>query len=453
MIGKVAATITVGLCLLGQSASAHRIDEYLQATVLSLKADRVQASMRLVPGVLVAPAVIAAIDANRDGVFSDDEEQAYAQRVLEDLSITLDGQGVKPTLLSWSFPPPVPMREGVGEIHIEYALDLPPGGRDRHLVLANHHLGSSSVYLMNAEVPEDRAIQIIAQKRNAQQSIYELDYRQAPPAANGLLASWAGVRAWLNDLQFASLFRLGMRHIGEGTDHLLFLLTLLLPAPLVVSGSRWGPPAPRRQSLLRILGIVTAFTIGHSVTLALAALGIFTVPSRPIEVLIAVSIFVSSLHALRPVIAGKEVWVAGFFGLIHGLAFAVTLERLGLARWQRVAGIFAFNLGIETMQLLVVAAILPSLMLMSGSRAYTIFRTGGAVFAGAASVGWIVERLFDVEMPVDPIVNALAHRAVWIAAALFLTALCLFRMQLDDRPLRPSRRGFLSRRSGPKRPL
>jgi hypothetical protein len=78
------------------------------------------------------------------------------------------------------------------------------------------------------------------------------------------------------------------------------------------------------------------------------------------------------------------------------------------------------------MQLVVVAAIVPSLMLISGTRTYTILRTGGAVFAGAASLGWIVERLFDVEMPVDPIMNALAGRAVWIASALFLIGLaCL----------------------------
>ena len=136
--------------------------------------------------------------------------------------------------------------------------------------------------------------------------------------------------------QFSSLFRLGMRHIAEGTDHLLFLLTLLLPAPLLAAGRRWGAAAGVRQSLLRMLGIVTAFTLGHSLTLMLAALGVLHVPGRPIEVLIAVSIFVSALHALRPIlpgiVPGKEARIAAFFGLIHGLAFAATLDRLGLGR-------------------------------------------------------------------------------------------------------------------------
>ena len=224
-------------------------------------------------------------------------------------------------------------------------------------------------------------------------------------------------------VQFSSLFHLGMRHIAEGTDHLLFLLTLLLPAPLLVSGRRWGQPADPRRSLLHILGIVSAFTIGHSITLTLAALNFLHVPSRPVEVLIAAYIFVSALHALRPIVPGKEAWIAGFFGLIHGLAFAATLDRLGLGHWDRVAGILAFNLGIEAMQMLVLAVVLPSLMLISRTSAYPVVRIGGAAFAGAASLGWMVERLINVETPVDRIVDSFARHAPSIAAILFLASL------------------------------
>jgi hypothetical protein len=220
-----------------------------------------------------------------------------------------------------------------------------------------------------------------------------------------------------------------MRHIAEGRDHLLFLLVLLLPAPLLVMGSNWGSPARVRQSLLRILGIVTAFTIGHSITLSLAALGAVTIPSRPVEVLIAISIFVSAVHAFRPIFPGKEAFIAGFFGLIHGLAFAATLDRLGLGRWEGVAGILSFNLGIETMQLLVVASILPSLLLMSRTRAYSVFRIGGAIFAGAASAGWVAERLFAVDTDVDRIVNLFAQHSLLIAISLFLVSIT-FRLSL-----------------------
>ena len=129
------------------------------------------------------------------------------------------------------------------------------------------------------------------------------------------------------------------------------------------------------------------------------------------------------MHALRPIFPGKEASIAAFFGLIHGLAFAATLHELGLGHWERVAGILAFNLGIETMQLAVVAATLPSLLLLSRTRAYPWFRVGGACFAGLAAVGWIVERVLGLTSSVDVVVNGLAHYAAWIAGALFLVSL------------------------------
>ena len=139
--------------------------------------------------------------------------------------------------------------------------------------------------------------------------------------------------------------------------------------------------------------------------------------------LIAVSILVSAIHALRPIFPGREAAIAAFFGLIHGLAFAATLSELGLGRWERVAGILAFNLGIETMQMIVVAVTMPSLLLMSRTRAYPVLRISGALFAGLVSVGWIAERLLGMHNSVDVVVGAVARHAVWIAAALFLISL------------------------------
>jgi hypothetical protein len=350
------------------------------------------------------------------------KNEPMCKHVLGDLSITMDAQAVQPRLVSWSIPQPAALRDGLGEIHIEYTAELPHSDPDRSFILSNHHLSRTSVYLMNVLVPEDRGIRILAQKRNAQQTVYELDYEQTSTAA-GVDTTWRNLRTWLNGIQFSSLFHLGMRHIAEGTDHLLFLLTLLLPAPLLVSGRRWGPPAVARQSLLRILGIVTAFTIGHSLALTMAALGFVRFPDRPIEVLIAASIFVSAFHASRPIAPGKEALLSGFFGLIHGLAFAATLNRLGFDSSERVAGILAFNFGIETMQMLAVAVILPSLILMSRTRAYSFLRISGAVFAGVASLGWMVERLFDVNTPIDMVVNEFARHALWLAGILFLVSL------------------------------
>ncbi len=206
-------------------------------------------------------------------------------------------------------------------------------------------------------------------------------------------------RSWLRG--FGSIFRLGIRHIAEGNDHLLFLLALLLPAPLLAFRHRWVGVAGVRRSLVRILKVVTAFTVGHSITLALAALGLVSVPGRAVEVLIAGSILVSAIHAIRPLFPGREAGIAAFFGLVHGLAFATTLSALGLGRSERVASILAFNLGIESMQLVAIAGTMPSLLLLSRTRTYPIFRIGGALFAGFASLGWISERLFDIHTSVD----------------------------------------------------
>ena len=180
--------------------------------------------------------------------------------------------------------------------------------------------------------------------------------------------------------------------------------------------------------------VVTAFTLGHSITLALAALGILQIPSRPIEVLIAASILVSAIHAMYPLFPGREAGIAGFFGLIHGLAFATTLGELGLGRWERVASILGFNLGIETMQLVVVVATMPSLILLSRTRTYSMLRVSGALFAGVASLCWIAERMFSIHTSVDTVVDGIAHRAVWMASSLLLTSLILWTFTRQGRP-------------------
>ncbi len=417
---RIAFAVLLCTLLAEKAAYAHRIDEYLQATLLTVETDHVRASMRLIPGVLVASSVIDAIDTDHDGAFSGAEEQAYAHRVLADLSMELDGRTVHPALGTFSFPQPSQLRDGLGEIHIDYLVDLAPGGPDRTFTLVNRHLRADSVYLVNVLAPQDGNVTIVSQKRNRQQSSYELDFLQAHSTTR---TPWSNLRAWASGLQLSSLFHLGMHHIAEGTDHLLFLLVLLLPAPLCAVGSHWGAPVGARKSLLHIAGIVTAFTIGHSLTLTLAAMGFVHIASRPVEVLIAVSILVSAIHALRPLFPGREAWIAAFFGLIHGLAFASTLDRLGFSRWDRVAGILAFNLGIEVMQMMVVAVTLPSLLLMSRTGSYPFFRIGGASLAALASLAWISERLFDVKTPVDTIVDAVARHGLLVAAALLAASL------------------------------
>lgn len=160
--------------------------------------------------------------------------------------------------------------------------------------------------------------------------------------------------SWLRG--FVATVGLGMRHIGEGADHLLFLLMLLISAPLVVRRGRWGRRDNARGSVIRVVHVVTAFAIGHSVTLALATLGLVRLPTRLVESLIALSILVAALHALRPLAPGGEARIAFGFGLVHGLAFATLLGDLGLSGVALVSSLLGFNLGIEATQLLVVGA-------------------------------------------------------------------------------------------------
>jgi hypothetical protein len=226
--------------------------------------------------------------------------------------------------------------------------------------------------------------------------------------------------SWLEG--FRSVLKLGMQHIAEGTDHLLFLLVLLLPAPLLVAGTHWGGYAGLRTSLLKLLKIVSAFTLGHSVTLAIGGLGWIKPPSQLIEILIAISILVSALHAMRPLFPGREPWIAAGFGLVHGLAFASSISPFGFSPWYMALSILGFNLGIEAMQLIVVLVTIPWLVLLSRTAFYPPVRWTGAVFGAAAALTWIAQRTFSWPNPLEDTIDLLAHHSLWIVAALALLA-------------------------------
>lgn len=176
MNGKLLALAYAILPSLGGPAAAHRLDEYLQATLISIDENRVQAQMRLTPGVAVSSIVLAGIDTDSDAVISETERRTYARQVLHDLSLTLDGDTVQLQLISMTFPSVADMKEGLGEIRIEFGATLPRGGAARRLVFENHHLSRIAAYLVNCEAPRDPNIRIVAQRRNETQSVYRLDY-------------------------------------------------------------------------------------------------------------------------------------------------------------------------------------------------------------------------------------------------------------------------------------
>lgn len=222
---------------------------------------------------------------------------------------------------------------------------------------------------------------------------------------------------------FAAAIHLGAEHIAEGHDHLLFLIALILPAPLIAASGRWAGYAGARPMLRTLVAVVTAFTIGHSVTLIGGAFFDWRLPSQPVEVLIALSILISAAHALRPIFPRREALVAGLFGLVHGLAFATLIGDYGLEPMQKAASILGFNIGIELIQLAVIAAVAPSLMIFARTDAYRPLRIIGACFAAVAAAAWMVERLLGTENIVAGTIDAWLGYSVWLIAALAVGAL------------------------------
>ncbi len=198
----------------------------------------------------------------------------------------------------------------------------------------------------------------------------------------------------------------GFEHVLAGADHLLFLTTLLLVAPVVIVAGRWQQRTGVRPTARGVLGVVTSFTIGHSITLIASALGWVNVPTRPVEVLVALSVAVAAIHAIRPLVRHGENLIAAGFGLIHGLAFAAILVDLGLNGATSLPALLAFNIGVELAQLVATALIFPSLYLLSRTRFYPTVRILSAAIALTATTGWVIDRLDILANPLDPIETA-----------------------------------------------
>jgi hypothetical protein len=222
--------------------------------------------------------------------------------------------------------------------------------------------------------------------------------------------------------EFRNTVRLGIDHIIGGYDHLMFLLALLLPAPLAASAGRWATVRDWRSTVRSIVGTVTAFTIGHSLSLIGATLGGWQLPVQPVEIAIAMSVLVSTAHAVRPLFPGYEPLVAGGFGLIHGLAFATLIADLHLGSTVAPIALLGFNLGIEAVQLVIVLAALPALILLARDQFYHPLRTGLAVVGMAAAVAWLLNRAFGIG---DGII-VLAEQAIAAIAVVLATASVVF---------------------------
>jgi len=162
---------------------AHQLDEYLQATLVTIEPGQIRLQINLTPGVSVAEQALGLIDLNHDGVISTNESAAYAERVQRDLFVRLDGRRVELNLAAFDFPEPAELRTGWGIIQIEFT--VAPGalaGGAHKLTVENRHQPVASVYLFNAALPKSPSILIDAQNRNQNQSMGEIVFNFHPPS-------------------------------------------------------------------------------------------------------------------------------------------------------------------------------------------------------------------------------------------------------------------------------
>lgn len=250
-----------------------------------------------------------------------------------------------------------------------------------------------------------------------------------------LAVDLGGGSAWRG---FTAMVALGTAHIREGTDHQLFLLTLLLPAPLLVSRRRWAGAARPGQAVRRIATITASFTVGHSITLALGAVGL-PVPQHTVEALIAVSILIAAVNAVRPIFPGREALIAAGFGLIHGMAFSATLSDLDLSGGELALSLLGFNLGIELMQLAIVALVLPPLCVLAHTNAYHRLRGGAAALTALAATGWLAARV-GYANPVSTTADSFVVVAPLVVAALWEVAAFALVLARRRPPAQPNTR-------------
>jgi hypothetical protein len=190
--------------------------------------------------------------------------------------------------------------------------------------------------------------------------------------------------------------REGVWHIWIGFDHILFLLSLLLPSVLVLRGETWEPVEAFRPACQAVLKIITVFTLAHSITLWLAVMEYVTLPSRMVEATIAFSIVVTAVNNLHPVLPLKGWAIAFAFGLVHGFGFANVLIDLGLSDTALAVSLFGFNVGVELGQMAIVLVFIPIAYLMRRTSLYQgLILRGGSVLIAIVAAIWMYERVFN----------------------------------------------------------
>jgi len=189
-----------------------------------------------------------------------------------------------------------------------------------------------------------------------------------------------------NATSLKTFVREGVWHIWIGIDHVLFLVCLILPAV-------W--PNGRQRSLrdvcVEVFEIVTAFTLAHSITLVISAVGLFTLPSRFVETSIALSVVAAAVNNLVRAVDAR--WAVAFaLGLLHGFGFSSVLIDLGLPSRELIGALLGFNVGVELGQAAIVVTLLPLLYLLRNTLAYRALLFAGSGAVAVIASFWTYQR-------------------------------------------------------------
>lgn len=203
--------------------------------------------------------------------------------------------------------------------------------------------------------------------------------------------------AALSWMPFANAISLGAGHILGGIDHLAFLLALLLPLPLIARGGRWREARGARLTIRAAAMLISGFTLGHSATLIAASLGGLTLPGALVETLIAVSVLIAAVHAIRPIFPRREALFATLFGLVHGLGFAGFLSSTDLSVARNIVTLIGFNIGIELVQIAIALAIVPALVTIAATPGYQQLRAALALFCCLIAAIWVADRYIGLD--------------------------------------------------------
>lgn len=197
-----------------------------------------------------------------------------------------------------------------------------------------------------------------------------------------------------NASSFFVFVKQGIWHILIGYDHILFVITLMLPAVLLYRKKQWVAVEEFKPAIASLIKVVTAFTIAHSITLSLATLDLISLPSKWVESVIALSVILVALNNIKPLFTHARWGMAFFFGLIHGFGFASVLSDLNLNNESLILSLLGFNVGVELGQSLIILLIFPLGFFLRRTSLYRkTFLKGGSVIISLIASFWLIQRI------------------------------------------------------------